>query len=68
MINPLETYRDAGAKARMAINRYDPNLASEMSRWLQLALMMEATEDRVTCRKEFERGYGEAREIPRYFR
>lgn len=70
MINPIETYRDAGRKAAEARNDKDSARAEFHHNWYNKARRLEAYDDRPLADKAFNDAYLDARNIgkPEYFK
>jgi hypothetical protein len=57
MLNPLETYRDAGAKAAKARRWHDETSAQFHSNWASRATRLEKPADQPAARQAFDAGY-----------
>lgn len=65
MLNPFESYFNAGRSAAQALNRGDSSLFTHWRTWKHRALRLESPTDALEAERAYDDGYRAARHVPR---
>lgn len=66
MINPIEAYYDAGARAAKARNEKDEARYQHEHRWYRQARSLERTDDLPAVDAAYRQGWDEVRHVPTF--
>lgn len=65
MLNPIESYFNAGRCAAQALNHNDAWMYEHWRTWKHRALRLETAEDALRGERAYDDGYRAARHVPR---